>query len=147
MDRLLEMHSRGKLRPTRKFTCHIKVARFSYLVRRFLDKSATNRCVKSSIIVGDGLLGHATIFIRRQRGKGKELRNRGELCGPRCETSTFWHEGRETPFSSNFLSLISRSEQVAEVTRFSRKTFLGNSISRVFLAFFPPCFRRRRATE
>lgn len=33
----------------------------------------------------------------------------------------------ETPFSSNFLSLISKSEQVAEVTRFSRKTFLGNS--------------------
>jgi len=47
----------------------------------------------------------------------------------------------ETPFSSNFLSLISKSEQVAEVMRFSRRTFLGNSdfsrFLRLLFVFLP----------
>lgn len=88
--------------------------------------------------ITSGLLLERDIFV------GKGLRTK--LCAARFET-TFWRS-RQRPFSPNFLSLISKSGRVAEVTRFSRKTFFDNSdfspgIS-LSLVFF---FTRRRTVE
>jgi len=91
-----------------------------------------------------------TTFRSRDISSEEDRRNcgtAGRIMRPSLRNFYFLAQA-ETPFSSNFLSLISKSEQVAEVTRFSRKTFLGNSdFSRLLhlLSVSLPLYRR--ATE
>lgn len=75
------------------------------------------------------------IFVRGEQGTAEPRRIM------RTSLQNFYFLAQaETPFSSNFLSLISKSEQVAEVTRFSRKTFLGNSDFSRLLRLLSPVF-------